>query len=83
MTELAAVEKLETVKKSFTETIEGEQQLAALTPDIGVDQIVSSALFKDKMVLEVEGEVSAGYMIGDIVSDNIAVSRDGTVTIVL
>ncbi len=83
MTELASVGKLETVKKSFTETIEGEQQLAALTPDIGVDQIVNSALFKDKMVLEVEGEVSAGYMIGDIASGNITVSRDGTVTIVL
>jgi len=83
MTELAAVEKLETVKKSFTETIEGEQQLAALTPDIWVDQIINSALFKDKMVLEVEGEVSAGYMIGDIASGNITVSRDGTVTIVL
>jgi hypothetical protein len=50
---------LETVKKSFTETIEGEQQLASLLPNIGVDQILGSALFKDKMTLEVQGEVRA------------------------
>ena len=66
MTELQKVEKLETAKKNFTETIEGEQQLASLLPDIGIDQIVGSALFKDKMILEVQGEVSAGYMIKDI-----------------
>ena len=83
MKELASVEKLETVQKTFTKTIEGEQQLAALTPDIWVDQIISSALFKNKMVLNVEWEVSAGYMIGDIATWDIQVSRDGTVTIVL
>jgi hypothetical protein len=54
MTELAKVDKLETVTKTFTKTIEGEQQLANLIPSIGVDQIISSALFKDKMVLNVE-----------------------------
>ena len=83
MTELQTVEKLETVKKTFTETIEGQQQLTSLIPGIGVDEIIGSALFKDNMVLEVEGEVSAGYMIKDIATGNINVSRDGTVTIVL
>jgi hypothetical protein len=34
MTELTSVEKLETAKEDFIETIEGEQQLAALTPNI-------------------------------------------------
>ncbi|MEI6773362.1 MAG: hypothetical protein WCL18_00570 [bacterium] len=66
MTELQKVETLETVKKNFTETIEGEQQLAKLLPDIGVDQIIGSALFKDKMVLNVQGEVTAGYIIKDL-----------------
>ena len=83
MTELQTVGKLETVKKTFTKTIEGEQQLASLIPGIGVDEIISSALFKDKMVLDVDGEVSAGYMIKDVASGDVAVSRDGTVTIVL
>lgn len=82
-TELQTLEKLETIKKTFTETIEGQQQLASLVPDIGVDQIVGSALFKDKMILEVEGEVSAWYMIKDISTGDIQVSRDGTVTIIL
>jgi hypothetical protein len=54
MTELAKVDKLETVKKTFTKTIEGEQQLASLIPGIGIDEIINSALFKDKMVLEVK-----------------------------
>lgn len=83
MTELAKVDKLETAKKSYTKLIDGQDQLLALLPDIGIDQIVSSALFQDKMTLEVAGEVSAGYMIDDVVTGNIMVSRDGTVTIVL
>ena len=66
MTELAKVDKLETVTKTFTKTLEGEQQLASLIPGIGVDQIVGSALFKDKMVLDVKGVVRAGYMVNDI-----------------
>lgn len=54
MTELKTVEKLETVSKSFTNTIEGQQELVALLPDIGVDQIISSALFSTALSLEVE-----------------------------
>ncbi len=83
MTQLQTLEKLETVKKTFTKTLEGQQQLASLIPGIGVDQIVGSALFKDKMVLDVQGEVSAGYMIKNITTGDIDVSRDGTVTIFL
>lgn len=83
MNELVTVGKLETVTKSFTKTIEGQEELAVLIPDIGVDEIISSALFKDTMVLEVEGLVSAGYMIKNVKNEDIAVSRDGTVTIVL
>lgn len=83
MTQLQTLEKLETVKKTFTKTIEWQQQLASLIPGIGVDQIVGSALFKDKMILEVEGEVSAWYMIKNIATGDINVSRDGTVTILL
>ena len=66
MTELAKVDKLETVTRTFSKTIEGEQQLASLIPGIGVDQIIGSALFKDKMVLNVDGQVHAGYFVGDI-----------------
>ena len=83
MTELTKIDKLETVKKTFTKTIEGEQELASLLPDIGADQIIGSALFKDKMVLDVEGEVSAGYFLKDITTGAIDVSRDGTVSITL
>lgn len=66
MTELKAVNKLETITKTFTKTIEGQQQITSLIPGIGADEIISSALFKDKMILEVEGEVSAGYIIKDV-----------------
>ena len=83
MTELAKVDKLETVTKIFTKTIEGEQQLASLIPSVGIEQIIGSPLFKDKMVLEVEGQVSAGYMVKDVITWAIKVSKDGTITIVL
>jgi len=83
ITELSKVDKLETVSKTITKTIEGEQQLANLIPDIWADQIIDSALFKDKMILNVEGQVSAGYMIADVATEDIQVSRDGTITIIL
>lgn len=83
MTELAKVDKLETAKKNYTKIIDGEEQLTSLLPNIGIDQIISSALFQDRMTLEVAGEVSAGYMINDIITGNIEVSRDGTITILL
>jgi len=83
MTELTKVEKLETVTKTFSTTIEWEQELSHLIPDIGADQIISSALFRDKLALEVQWEVSAGYMITHITTWNILVSRDWTVSIVL
>lgn len=83
VTELAKIDKLETVKKHFIKTIQGEQELANLLPDMNADQIIHSALFKDKMVLDVEWDVSAWYMIHDIITWAIEVSRDGTVSIVL
>lgn len=83
MTELKAVNKLETITKTFTKTIEGQQQITSLIPGIGADEIISSALFKDKMILEVEGEVSAGYIIKDVATWDVTVSRDGTITIIL
>ncbi len=66
MTQLQTVGKLETVKKTLTKTIEGQQQLAALTPTIGINDIIDSALFKDKMILKVQGEIIAGYTLKNI-----------------
>ena len=83
MTELSATGKLETVQKTFTKTIEGEQQIISLVPEITVDEIVTSALFKDNVILEVTGVVSAGYMLDTLSTGDIDVSRDGTVTITL
>ncbi len=83
VTELEKVDKLETASRTYTETIEGEQQIASLIPDIGIDSIISSALFKDKLKLEVEGIVSAWYLLTDISSWSVQVSRDGTVTLLL
>ena len=83
MTQLQTVGKLETVKKTLTKTIEGEQQLAVLTPHIEVNDIIGSALFKDKMVLDVQWDITAGYDLTHITTWDINVSRDGTVTLVL
>ncbi len=83
ITELQTVEKLETVSKVFTKTIQGQEQLSALVPAIGIDQIISSALFSKNVELTVDGIVSAGYIIKDIWTWDIQVSRDGTVTITL
>lgn len=83
ITELQTIEKLETVTRTVTKTIEGEQALASLIPGIGVDDIISNALFKDKIILTVQGELHAGYIIKDLSTGDINVSRDGTVTLIL
>lgn len=83
MTQLQTVGKLETISKPFTKTIEGEQELTSLIPMIAPADIIGSSIFKDKMVLEVKGNVQAGYMIKDVQTGDIQISRDGAVTIVL
>lgn len=83
ITQLHEIHTLKTASMHFTKTIEWEQELSTLLPGIGIDQIINSALFKDKMVLDVEWDVNAGYIINDITEEHITVSRDGTVTIIL
>lgn len=83
MTELKTLTKLETVTKTVSKTVEGKQELASLVPWIGIEQILNSALFKEKMVLSVQWELHAGYLINDLSTGDIQVSRDGTVTIIL
>ena len=83
ITQLHEIHTLKTASMHFTKTIEWEQELSTLLPGIGIDQIINSALFKDKMILNVEWEVHAGYLINDITEEHITVSRDGTVTIIL
>jgi len=83
LTELTKIDKLETITKTFTKTIEWQQQISSLIPDMNVDQIIDRALFKDKTSLDIEGTVSAGYVIHDITTWAIQISRDGTITIAL
>ena len=83
LAELAKIDKLETASKTYTETITWEQQIASLLPDIGIDHIISSALFKDRMTLDIQGIVSAWYQLATVNSWSLRVSRDGTVTILL
>lgn len=83
ITELNTINTLKTASMHFTKTIEWEQELSTLLPGIGIDQIINSALFKEKMILEIEWEVYAGYIINNITENNITVSRDGTVTLTL
>lgn len=75
MTQLQTVEKLETVSKTLTKTIEGEQELASLTLSIGVDQILGSALFKDKVVLDVQWIITAWYLMNTVTTWDITISQ--------
>lgn len=65
----------------MTTTLSGEQSLTTLLPNIWAESIVNSALFKDNMLLTVTGIVHAGYTLDKLVTGDIQVSRDGTVTI--
>ena len=83
MIELHKLDKLETAKELISQTIEGEQAITALLPNIGADALINSALFKDAMILNVSWEVSAWYVLSTITTGDIRVSRDGTVNILL
>jgi len=83
ITELQPIDSFVTVSKIYTKTIEGEQALSTLTTSIGIEEILASALFQDKMTLEVQWIVDAGYIIGDITENDIIVTQDGTVTLML
>ena len=83
VTQLQAVQKLETAKMTITKVIEGEQQLADLIPGLGIDDIIHTALFEDKIILEVEGEVTAGYDLENIMTGDITIDSNGTVTLAI
>ncbi len=83
LNQLSGTDKLETISKTYTKIIEGEQELTTLTPNIGVDDIIDSALFKDIMKLEVEGIVSAGYILGNLTENDIIGDKEWNITIIL
>lgn len=76
LNQLSGTDKLEIISKNLTKTIEGEQELATLTPSIGIDDIIDSALFKDTMKLTVEGIISVGYMIGHLTENEVMVDKE-------
>jgi hypothetical protein len=74
---------LETTSMKASTTITGEENIAHLVPDIGIDAIINSALFKENMVLHLEATVSAGYKLEKLTTGNITAEKNGAVTLTL
>ncbi len=83
ITELHEAKTLQTAHMYFTKTIEGEEEVSQLLPDMGIEQIITSALFNEKIILEIQWDVYAGYIFETISEDDISVSRDGTIILTL
>jgi len=81
--QLSWTTQLETISKSFSTTIEWEQEIAKLTPSIGVQEIIASALFKDTAELTVQWVVYAWYHLWSLSKEDILIDREWSIYISL
>jgi glycerol kinase len=54
ITELRAVNKLETAEMTITKIMEAEKDLVDIIPSVSFDDAIQDALFQDKMIFELE-----------------------------
>ena len=78
---LQDIQNLQTTEMTMTKIVEWEDELLDLFPSIGIDDMIQNTLFKDKMVLEVEWTVTAGYDLNKINTGDIKVFPAGILSI--
>lgn len=83
ITQMQSVQNLETAKMTITKIMEGEKQIGDLIPWVSIDNMIQNFLFQDKIVLEIEGEVRAGFDLSKFNSSSITVHDDHSISIKL
>jgi len=81
--QLQTVRKLETAQMTITKVMEGQDTLTDLIPGVGLDNIINEFLFQDKIVLEVEWIVTAGFDLMKLETGSIVAYKDDSVKIIL
>jgi len=83
ITELKSISKLETAEMTITKIMEAEKDLVDIIPSMSFDDAIQDALFQDKMIFELEGNIVAGIDLEKLTTGDIRTNIDGTVTIML
>jgi len=81
ITKLQSVSKLESAEMTITKIMEAEKELVDVIPSMTFDDILQDALFKDKMVFELEWTVVAGIDLEKIETGDIVMNIDSTISI--
>ena len=81
ITELKAINKLETAEMTIVKIMEAKKDLIDIFPSISFDNLIQDALFQDKMIFELEWKVVAGIDFEKIETWDIRTNIDGSVSI--
>lgn len=83
ITELRAINKLETAEMTITKIMEAEKDLVDIIPSMAFDDAIQDMLFQDKMIFELEWSIVAGIDFEKLATWDIRTNIDWTVTISL
>jgi len=83
ITEFEAIENLETEKMTIQKIIEWKKDMTDLIPGWSIDDDIEKFLFEDKLVMEVEWVVIAGFDLSKITWNMVVVHADSSATIFL
>ncbi len=83
VSQLQSIKRLETAQMTVLQHIEWEDKLADLIPWVGIDDMIQSFLFKDKISLQVEWVVVAGFNLAKVDSGSVMIHEDKSVTLKL
>lgn len=83
ITKLQSVNKLESAQMTITKIMEAKKELVDVIPSISFDNILQDALFKDKIIFELEWKIIAGIDLEKIKTGDVIMNIDGSISIYL
>ena len=83
ITQFQSTQRLETQQMTVSKVIEGEKQLTDRIPSRNIDDTISSFLFEDKLVMQIEWVVVAWFDLKALTTWSITVHDNQSVTIAL
>lgn len=83
VTQLEALNRLETAAMTMQKTVKGQQEFKDLVPNTNRDNVIQNFLFEDSLEMIVTARVTAGFDLSTISSWSITVNEDNTVSLTL
>ncbi len=83
ITQLEALNRLETASMTMQKTVQGRQWLKDLIPNSTRDNVVQNFLFEDSIELIAMAKVTAGFDLSELNSGSVVVNPDKSITLIL